>query len=470
MGKISLRLHSKQGQAFLSGATEILFGGAAGGGKSHLMRAAAILWCAEIPGLQVYLFRRISSDLMMNHMEGPTAFPAMLAPWLTSKFAKINYSTSSIHFGHGSKIFLCHCQYEKDVIKYQGPEIHVLMMDELTHFTDKIYRFLRGRVRLGGLQIPEKYKGVFPRVLCASNPGGIGHNWVKATFVDFAPPMEIQKAPKDEGGLMRQFIPSLLEDNPTLMENDPDYEDRLEGLGNKELVRAMRRGDWDIVAGGAIDDVWDRTVHVIEPFAIPKGWIVDRSFDWGSSKPFSVGWWAESDGTEAVMKDGTIRNFPKGTMFRITEYYGWNGKPDQGCKMLAVDIAKEIKEREAAMPYHVIDGPADNSIFDAENGVCIAHDMEAKGVKWTRSDKRPGSRINGLEKLRKYLKAALQHPMEDPGLFIFSNCQHFIRTVPVLPRDEKNTDDVDSAVEDHVYDESRYRLMDSRKLLFPWMA
>src|SRR5690606_31152314 len=100
---------------------------------------------------------------------------------------------------------------------------------------------------------------------------------------------------RDEGGMMRQFIPALLEDNPTLQENDPDYETRLEGLGNAALVRAMRKGDWDIVSGGMFDDVWDRAVHVLKPFPVPDSWRVDRSCDWGSSKPFSFGWWAESD-------------------------------------------------------------------------------------------------------------------------------------------------------------------------------
>ncbi len=456
LSTLNLKLQRKQTIAFQSSATEILYGGAAGGGKSYLMRVAAIIWCSLIPGLQVYVFRRLFTDLWKNHMEGPSGFPALLAPWVAAKLVKINFSDNSIEFWNKSKIFLCHCQYEKDVLKYQGAEIHVLLVDELTHFTDKIYRFLRGRVRLAGLTIPPQFKGMFPRIICGSNPGAIGHNWVKFAFIDNAKEYEIRRMPKTEGGMLRQFIPARLEDNPALVKSDPDYDERLEGLGDPELVRAMREGDWDIVAGGMFDDLWKRHKHVIEPFEIPSSWTIDRSFDWGSSAPFSVGWWAESDGTKAP----NGRTYPRGTLFRIYEWYGWSGKPNVGCKMLAVEIARGILEREQEWGIKAKPGPADSSIFDTDNGVCIADDMADAGVRWTEADKSPGSRKNGAERLRKFLKAALQWPMESPGLFVFDRCTHFIRTVPVLPRDERHRDDVDTDAEDHVYDETRYKVLE----------
>jgi hypothetical protein len=452
---VDLTLHPQQYEAFSSTASEILYGGAAGGGKSHLMRAAAISWCFDIPGLQVYLFRRISGDLTKNHMEGPSGFPALLEEWVNKKWVKI-ISDSSVEFWNGSKIFLCHCQYEKDKYKYQGAEIHVLLIDELTHFTDTIYRYLRGRVRMAGLTIPTKYKGMFPRVVSGSNPGGVGHHWVKGSFVDPGPMVKI-KQPKEEGGMVRQYIPARIEDNPTLIEDDPDYMDRLEGLGNPALVKAMKSGDWNIVDGGMFDDIWEDKYHVLKPFKIPATWRIDRSFDWGSSKPFSVGWWADSDGSEATMADGTIRNFPKGTLFRIQEWYGCKeGKANEGLKMLASDIAKGILERETTLGY-VRPGPADNSIFDTQDGHCIADNMETSGVKWERCDKSPGSRINGWEIMRQLMDASKKCPMEEKGLFVFNNCRHFIRTVPTLPRDEKKTDDINTNSEDHIADEARYR-------------
>ncbi|UBB18357.1 terminase large subunit domain-containing protein [Comamonas odontotermitis] len=458
---MELHLQPKQTEAFLSQATEILYGGAAGGGKSHLMRVAAIAWCMDIPGLQVYLFRRLSDDLHKNHMEGPTSFPSLMAEWIDQGHVKVNWSKNFIEFWNGAKIHLCHCQYEKDVTKYQGAEIHVLLIDELTHFTDKIYRYLRGRCRLGGLKLPEKYKGLFPRINAGSNPGGVGHNWVKATFVDPAKPMEIVQQTKEEGGMLRQYIPAKLADNAALLENDPDYADRLEGLGNAALVKAMRDGDWNIVAGGMFDDVWIEAIHVLEPFDIPSTWRVDRSFDWGSSKPFSVGWWAESDGSPAMLRDGTERSFPRGTLFRIAEWYGWNGKPNEGLKQSDSATAQGILKREQEMRIeaNVRPGPADNAIFDEVNGDSPAKIQERHKVRWERSDKSPGSRKRGWSVMRERLRASMAERMEEPGLFVFSTCRQFIRTVPVLPRSETDPDDVDTKAEDHVGDETRYRVL-----------
>ena len=458
--KLQFPVHARQKMALQSKATEILYGGAAGGGKSHLFRVVAIGWCMAVPGLQVYLFRRESPDLWANHMEGPGSFPELLGPLIASKKVKINQSKGFIEFPNRSKIHLCHCQYEKDKYGYQGAEIHVLLMDELTHFTPSIYRYLRARCRVGGLVVPQNLKGMFPRILCGSNPGGTGHNWVKASFVDLAPPMTITEMPPREGGMFRQYIPAKLTDNPTV--DAVDYSMKLQGLGNDALVKAMLDGDWNIVAGGMFDDVYRREVHEITPFDIPATWRIDRSFDWGSSHPFSVGWWAESDGTEATLKDGTKKAWPRGTIFRIAEWYGWNGTADEGCKLLAVEIARGIVKMESELSWgkRVQPGPADSSIYDAENGVCIADDMARIGVRWVKADKSPGSRKTGWEAMRKRFKACLTHPMESPGLFAFDTCRNgFIRTVPVLPRDTNKPEDVDTKSEDHAGDEIRYRCL-----------
>lgn len=461
---MELSLQPKQAEVYNSLATEILYGGSAGAGKSHLLRIMAISYCVDIPGLQVYLFRRTSPDLLANHMSGPSGFPTLLAEWVDQKFVTINYSKNEIRFWNSATIHLCHCQHEKDKYSYQGSEMSMLLIDELTHFTDSIYRYLRGRVRLGGLKVPDKYKPVLPRVVCGSNPGGEGHNWVKKTFIDFAPANTPTKMPKEEGGFLRCFIPAKLSDNLVLVENDPDYEDRLSGLGTAQLVQAMKDGNWDIAAGGYFDDVWHRETHVLEPFTVPSSWMIDRSFDWGSAKPFSVGYWAESDGTEATLSDGTVRIFPRGSVIRIAEMYGWNGTADQGCGWTAKEIAKKMIEFEAAQPWgnRVIRGPADSAIYTKENGECIADDMKAEGVTWIPADKRPGSRKVGWLQMRKMFKAALTRNREEPGLYVFNTCTHFIRTVPTLPRDPNDNEDVHSKAEDHVADESRYRLNTTR--------
>lgn len=413
-----------------------------------------------IPGIQVYLFRRISDDLIKNHIEGPSGFPVLVGEMVMSGHVKIVQSPNvQVQFWNGSKIHLCHCQYDKDRFKYQGAEIHVLLIDELTHFSEVIYRYLRGRCRVIGLKIPKEFADKFPCIIAGSNPGGVGHNWVKSTFIDSAKPFEVVRQPKSEGGMLRQYIPARMDDNPALMLADPDYGDRLEGLGSPALVKAMREGSWDIVAGGMFDDVWNPDRHILRPFDIPRGWKIDRSFDWGSSRPFSVGWWAEADGTEAVMVDGTRRAFPRGSIIRIGEWYGWNGKPNEGCRMLATEIARGILQREADMGIkgRVQSGPADSAIFATENGNCIADDMLRIGVRWDAADKSPGSRVNGWELVRKFLKSAGADRPEYPGMWVFDTCRHFIRTLPVLPRDERKQDDVDSNSEDHVADEVRYR-------------
>ena len=152
------------------------------------------------------------------------------------------------------------------------------------------------------------------------------------------------------------------------------------------------------------DDVWDPKIHIVPRFEIPVDWRIDRSFDWGSSRPFSVGWWAESNGSDVRMPDGSWRSTVRGDLFRIGEWYGWNKKPNEGLKMLAVEIAKGIVEREIKMGIRnrCKPGPADSSIFVAENGSCIGDDMEKsvrlddgtvhKGVYFARADKSPGSR------------------------------------------------------------------------------
>jgi hypothetical protein len=195
-----------------------------------------------------------------------------------------------------------------------------------------------------------------------------------------------------------------------------------------------------------------------------------------------VGWWAESDGSDVQLPDGTWRSTVRGDTYRIAEWYGWTGKPNQGLRMLANDIAAGIIEREIALGIHarVNPGPADNSIWDTENGNSIAADMARPvkingkphpGVRWARSDKSAGSRKHGWERLRTYMKNALpayvkdkegrpvRVPREKPGIYVFNTCKMFIDLVPGLGRSEKDPDDVDTDSEDHIGDEARYEFL-----------
>jgi hypothetical protein len=462
---MDLRLHPKQSEVVLSEATEILYGGAAGGGKSHCMRAIAIMVAMQVPGAQIYLFRRESVDLIKNHLYGPTGFLSLLHELIQGGWVSWNGQERTLKWWNGSVVWLCHCQYEKDVYAYQGAEIHLLLIDELTHFTPFQYRFLRGRVRMPDMDdVPEPWATRLPLIVSGTNPGGASHNFVKHEFVDPHPAGVIFDAPEDEGGMRRQFIPALLTDNPSI--KDPrEYAQRLAGLGNPELVKAMLEGRWDIVAGGMFDDIWRPSRHVLPAFEVPPSWRLTRSLDWGEAKPFSVGWWAIADGSEARLPGGQIFAPPPRSLIRVAEFYGWNGKPNEGCRMLAKDCAREIKRMEAELwpGRRVEPGPADNSIWSPQDGRDIAAEMAAVGIRWRKSNKTPGSRINGASLVRARLTASGADRPEEPGLWVTETCRQFIRTIPTLPRDPKKPDDVDTNAEDHAYDEVRYMCLDDKQ-------
>lgn len=450
---LDIHLHPKQGDAFNSLATEILYGGAAGGGKSFLMRVAAVIWCAMIPGLQVYLFRRIRDDLVKNHMEGPKGFRALLAPW--SFVGLVQIVEDEIRFWNGAKIYLCHCKDESDIYKYQGSEIHVLLIDELTHFTEAMYRFLRQRVRMVGIVLTAEFVGLFPRILCGANPGNIGHQWVKATFVSSARPMEIRTTLPAEGGMKRQYIPAKLEDNPSMLEDDPGYEQRLEGLGSAALVKAMRHGDWNVVEG-AYFDCWSTDRHVIFPFALPAHWMRFRSGDWGSAKPFSFGWWS------VVTDDfrtpaGVV--LPRGALVRYREWYGASS-PNVGLKLHAESVGQGLWDRERddpAMSYGVLDPAA----FAQDGGPSIAERIfqgSGRKVMFRRADNArvmQRGAMGGWDQMRARLVGEDKRPM----IYCFSTCADSIRTIPVLQHDASRPEDLDTDAEDHAADDWRYACM-----------
>ena len=451
--ELNLQLHPRQEDAFNTAATELLYGGAAGGGISHLMRAAACVWCSMIPGLQVYLFRRMSVDLEKNHLEGPSGFREMLAGWVRLGWVKI--VEGEIRFWNGSKIYLCHCKDEKDRFKYQGAEIHLLLIDELTHFTEKIYRYLRTRVRAPGLKLPERFQGMFPRILCGSNPGNVGHAFVKSFWIDGAEEYELRDMPKSEGGLRRQFIPARLDDNPSMQENDPDYEARLEGAGSEALVRALRDGDWDVVEGAFFDKL-SRKTNSVQPFTIPDDWTVFGSFDWGYAKPYSYGLWAVvPDRTTVTDGHGNPMILPRGCLVRIREDYGCiEGSPNTGTRLEDEEIAARIKDLETGIKkiaYRV----ADPSIWSGGSGPSTHETFVKLKLFFRKADNTrvgPLGHNSGWSQVRSRIIGTEEGPM----LVAFTTCSDWWRTLPVLQHDENRPEDLDTDGEDHAADETRY--------------
>lgn len=318
-------------------------------------------------------------------------------------------------------------------------------------------------------------------VFATCNPHGVGHNWVKKRFINQAPMGKLVRRvvtvfnPRTQAKeTITKTITHLFGSYRENKYLPPEYIAELESITDHNKRRAWLMGDWDIVAGGMFDEEWDSRQHIVEPFRIPPTWRIERSFDWGSSKPFSVGWWAISDGSDVTTADGKERSTVRGDVFRIAEWYGTTGKPNQGLKLLATAVAKGIIERELAMGIYgrVTPGPADNSIWDVENGNSIAADMAKPvdikdkrypGVQWNRSDKSAGSRKAGWNKCREFLSNAKRKvgggPRELPGMFVFNTCTHFIDLFPTLPRDEVDQDDVDTSAEDHIGDETRYMIL-----------
>lgn len=457
---LNLALHPVQTEAFLSPATEILYGGSAGGGKSHLMRIASIIWCCEIPGLQIYLFRRISDDLVKNHMEGPNGYRAILAPLVHSGHVRI--VEDEIRFWTGAKIYLCHCKDEKDRFKYQGAEIHVLMIDELTHFTDVIYRFLRSRVRMPDTHIdtiPEKYRHQFPRILCSSNPGGIGHQFVKQAWIDCARPMQVWRTSSEEGGFLRQFIPAHLSDNPSL--NQTAYTQTLSGLGNDALVRAMLEGDWDVVSGAALDITRDR--HLLRAFKPLKHWTKFMAMDWGYVKPYSVGWFCVPDEDFILAEKNGYQEklVPANSIILYRELYGSTGKANEGSREESDIVAKRIvqieRDADEKMDYRV----CDTAMWAKTDGPSMIERMYkatdgAFNPRQSIKDRQSNysefcSRLRGFE---------FSKDIFVPMFYATENCLNFWRTVPSLVLDSISPEKgPDTNQEDHSFDSTIYGIM-----------
>ena len=250
----------------------------------------------------------------------------------------------------------------------------------------------------------------------------------------------------------RVFIPSSIFDNPALLENDPDYLASLAAMPEAEK-QALLYGSWDSFSGQVFTE-WrndpnhyedQRWTHVIAPFTIPKHWKIYRGYDFGFSKPFSVGWYAADE---------------EGRLYRIKELYGCTGRPNEGLRIDPVEQARRIREAEQNDPVlrgRVIQGIADPAIFDESRGESIAAMMERgpNFLHWM-----PGDHTRLAGKMQMHYRLNFDGEGR-PMLQVFNTCKHFIRTIPNLVYDESNVEDIDTRQEDHIYDECRYVLMEN---------
>ena len=412
-------------------ADEVLFGGAAGGGKSYGQVADALLYALKYPKSKQLILRRTFPELEHSIILTSLQF-------YPTDVAKYRSSAHIWDFLNGSTIEFGYCAGEKDVLRYQGAEYDVVRFDELTHFTEEQYTYLISRIR-GVNPYPKQVKS-------STNPGGIGHNWVKRRFIDGYTPNTVHT--DEKSGIQRVFIPSFVQDNVFLMSADKDYQKRLEMLPETER-KALLYGEWDIFDGqvftewrnnpnGAKTRQW---THVIPPFKIPKEWRRYRTFDFGYSKPFAVSWFA-------VDHDGRAYNY--------RELYGCTGQPDTGIRWTAQRIAEEIKLiEETEEKGQTIIGYADPAIWN-ETGSSegsIADMMEKCGIYF---EKGKNNRLSGKMQVHYRLT------FDDEGypmLYVFDTCKNMIRTLPQLRYDPTRPEDVDTKQEDHLYDAMKYFLM-----------
>ena len=372
--------------------------------------------------------------------------------------AKFNRAEHVWRWPTGEQLLFRHIAKPDDYWKYHGSELPFIGFEELTTWASPEYytpMFSCCRSSVEGM----------PRMIRANtNPYGAGHTWVQDRFKLHSEwwKTKVLKV----GDEYRAAIYSHLAENKKLLKADPNYPATVAAAAhNKSMLLAWQVGNWEIVAGGMFSDVFDNRLNIVPEFEIPDGWYIDRSFDWGSSKPFSVCWWARSPGGPVGLKSGGTLNTVRGDLFLFREWYGWNGKPNTGLRMTAREVSAGIVDRQLEWGIHhrVKPGPADASIFDVQNGTSIANDMAQPvrvqgrmrpGVQWFPSDKRAGSRIQGWELMRSLFKNA--HPgelgyRESPGLFVMENhCPQFLRTVPSIPRDDLKIDDISTDAEDHV--------------------
>jgi hypothetical protein len=457
---MQISLYPKQTAVLLTEAQEILYGGAAGSAKSFCVRALALIHAIEVPGIQIAIFRRTYKEALSTFVYTSGGLLEMGKDLIDQKLMKFNKSDSTFEFVNGSRITLNHCQHATDRYNFQGQEIHLLLMDEATLFEKEVIQFLRSRVRLGSFKVPESYQKRLPKIVYTANPGGLSHAYFKKNFVSVGE-NRIWRAPPDEGGMLRTFIPSRLTDNPVMMKNDPLYADRLRGLGNPTLVEAMLNGSWDITGSNALVD-WDSKIHVIEPFKIPNSWKIKRSFDWGSAAPYAVVYLAVSNGEDYQDAKGRWRSAPKGSVFVIDEIYGADGE-GKGLRQSPDQIAARVLSKDhlwADKGYIITPGAADSSIYNNDRGESIGTLMEKSGISWVPANKSPGSRIQGLQILNQMVYEATKIAPEKPILKVFDTCPTACSQLADLPLDPKNPEDVDSSSDDHLYDALRYGLLE----------
>lgn len=439
---------------------EIFFGGARGGGKTDGVLGK---W-----GLKERRYGRHFNARMFRKTTTSSDDAIERAKEIYLPLgAKFNETKLVFRMPHGGRVSFGYLDNERDADAQQGKNLTDAWIEEAgQHASPKAIDKLFGALRSA--------HGVPTQMILTANPGGAGQGWIRDRYklVPFPEGPKIVDRELPDGSVHRMaVIPSRLTDNRILMRSDAGYASRLQLVGTAQLVKSWLSGDWSAIEGAFFAE-WDETKHVVAPFAIPPDWLRFRSMDWGSAKPFSVGWWAVAgDDTPLRAPGGVSRTIPRGALVRYREWYGCvPGQPNTGLKLTAEEVAAGIAHRERGEKIGY--GSLDPAAFAQDGGPSIAERMQRwsdpaqqlKGPIFRPADNARVARsgaMGGWDQMRSRLRGDGSTPM----LFVFSTCRDFIRTVPMLQHDQSRPEDLDTDAEDHVADEARYGCM-SR----PWVA
>jgi hypothetical protein len=422
---------------FLSSSErEVLYGGAAGGGKSYAMLADP-LHGLNNPNFSGLLVRHTTEELRELIQKSQELYPKAI-PGIKWSERKSQWVSP-----RGGRLWMSYLDKDMDVMRYQGQAFNWIGFDELTQWsTPYAWNYMRSRLR----SAYSDELGLYMRA--TTNPGGAGHQWVKKMFIDPSPSKESFWATDIETGdtivypkghsregqplFKRRFIPASLFDNPYLSEGG-DYEAMLLSLPEHQRKQLLE-GNWDVNEGAAFPE-FNRKIHVVDPYSIPKSWTRFRACDYGYGSWTGVVWIAVSPSEQLVV---------------YREMYV--------TKVTATDLADMIldaEQEDGTIRYGVLDSSLWHKRGDT--GPSLAEQMIMRGCRWRPADRSKGSRVAGKNELHRRLQ--VDEFTDEPRLVFFSTCTNTIAQVPSLPLDKRNPEDVDTHAEDHLYDALRYGVM-----------
>lgn len=403
------------------------------------------------------LFRQQLGDLDEMVRKTETIFKPLF-PGFHFKLSKADYAAC---WPTGEQLLFRHLLDETEYKEYHGHQYPWIGFEELTQWQNlKAFKLMFSCCRPTAPGIPT-------RVRWNTNPSGPGHNAVKKRY---RLPTSFNKVVREAGEEPRVAIQSSLKENFVLLHSTPNYMDRVKAAAlSKAQADAWATGNWNVTEGGMFDDIWQAPIHVVPNIharQIPYGWRFSRSYDHGQAKPFSVLWWAESNGEPVKLPNGRWIGQIPGDLLLFNEWYGTNGEENTGVRMAAAKIAKGIKEREQDMSIlsRVVGGPADTEIWSKANtgtGRAPIDDFQDAQVFWDQADKSHGSRKRGWGLLRERIQGSMpgvDGTREKPGIFVCERNKYWLELVPAAPRDINDPDEVPSTYEDHPADSTRYRL------------